>query len=218
MLARAADVPALLPSPGLAVLSRDEQAVLNELAPLWAWQAPAGATADLCQATRAQGLHCFRTSRGTLAQLAQLDRPALLVLRPEQGPPLYARLVSINARRVVLAAGALKYSLPVEMLAILWRGEFTTLWRAPEGYSQLLEPGARGPVVDALARRLASLRNEPLPPPGQVLGGPLAARLSAFQVANGLMTDGIAGPTVFMQLNRLQGLSEPRLQADPVER
>ncbi|OYU73908.1 MAG: hypothetical protein CFE45_36090, partial [Burkholderiales bacterium PBB5] len=168
-LARPADLPPLLPAPGLAVLSRDEQGVLNELAPLWGWQAPTGGAADLCQAMRTQGIHCFRTSRGTLAQLAQLDRPAMLVLRPEQGPPLYARLVSINARRVVLAAGALHYSLPVEMLAILWRGEFTTLWRAPE-------------------------------------------------VANGLMTDGIAGPTVFMQLNRLQGMSEPRLQADPVER
>ena len=218
MLARPVELPPLLPVPGLAALSRDEQGVLNELAPLWDWQAPAAAATDLCQATRAQGIHCFRTSRGTLAQLAQLDRPAMLVLRAEQGPPMYARLVSINARRVVLAAGTTHYSLPVEMLAILWRGEFTTFWRAPEGYAQLLEPGARGQAVDQLARRLASLRNEPLPPPGQVLGGALAARLSAFQVANGLMTDGIAGPTVFMQLNRLQGMSEPRLQADPVER
>ena len=217
-LAGVAELPPLLPTPGLAALSRDEQGVLSELATLWGWQASAGTTADLCQATRAQGIHCFRTSRGTLAQLAQLDRPAMLVLRAEQGPPLFARLVSINARRVVLAAGTTNYSLPVEMLAILWRGEFTTLWRAPEGYSQLLEPGARGLAVDVLARRLATLRNEPLPSPGQVLSGPLAARLSAFQVANGLMTDGIAGPTVFMQLNRLQGMSEPRLQADPAER
>lgn len=218
MLARPAEVPPLLPNPGLAVLSRDEQAVLGELAPLWGWQTPPGGASDLCQATRAEGLHCFRTSRGTLAQLAQLDRPSMLVLRAEQGPPQYARLVSINARRVVLAAGPLNYSLPVEMLAILWRGEFTTLWRAPDGYSQLLEPGARGVAVDVLARRLASLRNEPLPPSGQVLAGALAARLSAFQVANGLMTDGIAGPTVFMQLNRLQGMSEPHLRPDPVER
>ena len=113
----------------------------------------------------------------------------MLVLRAEQGPPQYARLVSINARRVVLAAGPLNYSLPVEMLAILWRGEFTTLWRAPDGYSQLLEPGARGVAVDVLARRLASLRNEPLPPSGQVLAGAVVTdwKLSAEALAENVI-------------------------------
>jgi general secretion pathway protein A len=41
--------------------------------------------------------------------------------------------------------------------------------------------------------------------------------VSTFQRAQGLKPDGIAGPTTFMQLNRVSGVDEPRLStARPV--
>ena len=42
----------------------------------------------------------------------------------------------------------------------------------------------------------------------------LKARVSNFQRAHGLQPDGVAGPTTFMQLNRLSGVDEPRLLVD----
>jgi general secretion pathway protein A len=212
-----ADLPPLLPEPGLAALSHDEGRVWRELAPLWGWQVPA-TTADACQAARLQQLRCYRTSAGTLAQLRQLDRPVMLLLRGDDGLPRHVRLVGISAQGAVLAAGAQRYKLPQDELARLWRGEFATFWRAPEGYTRMLEPGAQGPGVDALAQSLATLRQEPPPPAGQKLAGPLAGRLAGFQLAQGLKPDGIAGPTTFMQLNRAQGVAEPRLSTELPER
>ena len=214
----AAAAPPLLPEPGLAVFPRDEQRAWRDLAPLWGWQLPASAAGDLCQAAQARQLRCFRTSGGTLAQLRRLDRPVLLLLRGDDGPPHLARLLALDGQRAVLAAGAQAYSLSLDELARLWRGEFTTFWRAPDGYTQLLVPGAQGPAVDALAQGLAAAGQQSAPPSGQVLAGELAARLSAFQRAQGLKPDGIAGPTTFMQLNRALGVAEPRLAAVPPER
>jgi len=202
----------------MGAFPRDEQQAWRDLAPLWGWQVPAGASGDLCQDARAQHLRCFRTATGTLAQLRQLDRPATLLLRADDGPPRLARLLALDARRVVLAAGAQTYSLPLDELARVWRGEFTTFWRAPEGYTRLLTPGAQGAVVDLLARGLAAERQQPAPPGGQVLNGTLASQLAVFQRAQGLKPDGIAGPTTFMQLNRALGVAEPRLAAMPPER
>ena len=48
--------------------------------------------------------------------------------------------------------------------------------------------------------------------------GALAEQLAGFQVAQSLRSDGIAGPTTFMQLNRVQGVVEPRLAPVLAER
>ncbi|MBC7727220.1 MAG: hypothetical protein H7242_06335 [Microbacteriaceae bacterium] len=190
----------------------------RDLAPLWGWQVPAAVVGDPCLVARAQQLRCYRTAAGTLVQLRQLDRPVLLVLREGDGPPRFARLLSLGAQRAVLLAGEQRYAVTIDDLARLWRGEFSTFWRVPDGYQRPLEAGAIGPVVDTLARSLALLRGDPPPLPGQVLAGDLASRLAAFQLAQGLKPDGLAGPTTFMQLNRALTVAEPRLAAAALER
>jgi len=209
--------PALDPVQGLAALPQDEPAAWRELAQLWGVRVP-GAGADPCVAARAQQLRCFRTANLTLAQLRQLDRPGLLTLRGPDGQAHLVRLAGLGARQAVLASGQRAWSLPLDDLARLWRGEFATFWRAPEGYAGLLQPGARGPAVDTLAEGLAALGQAPAASAGQALAGPLAAGLASFQRAQGLKPDGIAGPTTFMQLNRARGVTEPRLPADLPER
>lgn len=201
----------LLPSPGPTVFLADEARAWRDLAPLWGWQVPANLAGDPCLGARTQQLRCYRTAAGTLVQLRQLDRPVLLVLHAGDGPPRFARLVSLGVQQAVLAIGEQRFAVSIDELARLWRGEFATLWRLPEGYQRPLEAGAGGPAVDHLAQGLALLRREPPPAPGQVLGGELALRLAGFQLAQGLKPDGLAGPTTFMQLNRALAVDEPRL-------
>ena len=208
----------LLPSPGPAVFGVDEARAWRDLAPLWGWQLPATVAGDPCLGARTQQLRCYRTAAGTLVQLRQLDRPVLLVLHAGDGPPRFARLLSLGAQRAVLAAGEQRYAVSINELARLWRGEFATLWRVPDGYQRPLAAGASGPAVDHLAQGLAVLRREPPPAPGQVLGGDLALRLAGFQLAQGLQPDGLAGPTTFMQLNRALAVVEPRLAPAAPER
>ena len=39
----------------------------------------------------------------------------------------------------------------------------------------------------------------------------LRAKVSAFQIAQGLKPDGLVGPVTLMQLNRAAGVDEPKL-------
>ena len=202
-------LPALAGLRGLA--PRDDAAAWRELAVLWGLDAAAIGGTDPCAMVRALDLRCFRSGGGTLDQLRQLDRPVLLVLRDGEGQTRQLRLVSLGVRQALLASGAATYAVSLDQLARLWRGEFATLWRCPPAYGDPLTPGARGPSVDALARGLAAWRQVAPPAPGQGLSGALADQLAGFQVAQSLRPDGIAGPTTFMQLNRVQGVAEPRL-------
>jgi hypothetical protein len=42
-------------------------------------------------------------------------------------------------------------------------------------------------------------------------GTPLRTQVQAFQVAQGLVPDGVAGPLTLIRLNRAAGIDEPRL-------
>jgi general secretion pathway protein A len=50
-----------------------------------------------------------------------------------------------------------------------------------------------------------------LPPAAAGPGQPLRERIHAFQLAEGLPPDGLAGPMTLMRLNRVAGVDEPRL-------
>jgi general secretion pathway protein A len=205
--AAAAPLPRFDAARDLAALPADEQAAWAALAPAFGLVA---SPAPLCG--HAAPWQCFRTGQASLGLLRTLDRPGLLLLRDAAGgPPRWAVLAGLTATDVVLAAEGRRWRLPLDELAALWRGDFTTLWQSPAGYQRPLAAGATGAATDALAQGLARLRGEPLPAPGQALAGALATRLAGFQLAQGLKPDGVAGPTTFMQLNRALAVAEPRL-------
>jgi len=100
---------------------------------------------------------------------------------------------------------------PLSLLTTAWRGDFTTLWRMPQGYTGSLGEGTRGPLVDQLGARIAAQQGASAPAPSQPYDSTLKARVYAFQLAQGLAPDGVAGPTTLMQLNRTSGVDEPWL-------
>jgi len=184
-----------------------EKDAWRELAPLWKLPAPEG---DPCQAAQKDQVHCFRTNGG-LALIRQLNRPGLLTLRDENDKTTYALLTGLTDQRAMLRAGDVVQTVPLVALAKMWRGDFATFWRAPAGYVSTLSEGSSGPAVNRLAAQLATANGEPAPTEAQKLDAALKSRLNAFQLAQGLKPDGIAGPTTFMLLNRITGVDEPRL-------
>ena len=144
----------------------------------------------------------------TLAQIRQLARPGLLVLQPEGGVPAYALLVGLGEDSATLQLGQARQQVPLATLARLWRGEFATLWRAPEDLPPTASDSAAGNkgLAEWMGRQLKGLPNDD----GQN-ERPLRQRIAAFQLAQGLKPDGVAGPMTLMQLNRVAGIAEPRL-------
>jgi general secretion pathway protein A len=187
--------------------SPDEATAWRTLAQLWQVNLGNG---DPCTQARRQDLVCFRASGG-LSLLVQLDRPALLTLQDEQGRTRHAVLTQLDTRQAWLQVGSETVRTPLSTLSSIWRGDFATLWRAPEGFRNKLTQGQSGPAVDWLATRLAQIDHGPAATTPARLDTALQTRLQAFQMAQGLKPDGVAGATTFMLINRASGVPEPRL-------
>jgi len=170
------------------------------------WGAAEGV--DPCTTGPGDGLACYR-GKGGLAPIRQLDRPALLRLADAEGRSADLLLTGLDPQYATVQAGDKTWRVPLARLAQDWRGEFDTLWRLPPGWSGTDTLVAEaGPRAEWLAARL-----DQADPASQ--GRPLRDRVFAFQLAQGLVPDGLAGPQTLMRLSRAAGVDEPRLAAAP---
>jgi general secretion pathway protein A len=181
-----------------ASLPQDGQAAWRLLAP--AWGLPADA-AEPCADWVSQRIACFRGNTN-LAQVRQLDRPGLLTLADARGRNVYALLTGLGPDHAELRTGDGTATVPLTALAEVWTGEFSTLWRWPQGREGKPAADESGTPPAWLAARLDDAKVGP---------GDLRTRLQTFQRAQGLRADGVAGPLTFMQLNRANGVAEPHL-------
>ena len=191
----------------LARAPRDEHDALRTLAPEWSLRLGDG---DPCALAAEQDVRCFR-AHGGLALLRLLARPGVLALRDAQDRPVYVVLAGLGHDEATLVVGKSPLQVPLSLLTTAWRGDFTTFWRVPAGYSVPLALGSHGALVDAVGAQLAAQQGAAAPAPDHVFDAALRARVAAFQQAQGLTPDGVAGPTTLMQINRASGVAEPWL-------
>ena len=198
----AADLPNRFKS-----LTRNENDAWRELAVEWKLALDDG---DACAAAQRAQVQCFRSPSSNLALIRQLDRPGILMLHDANDRPVYALLTGLTEQSATLRVAGVSQTISLVSLARLWRGDFATLWRSPPGYTGRTVDASSGPVAAWLTTQLAGLRGQP-PTADETGDAAWRARISAFQLAQGLKPDGLAGPTTFMQLNRASGVDEPRL-------
>ena len=186
---------------------RDANAV-HQLAALWHVVLPEG---EPCAVAQKMDLHCYKSNSG-LAELRQLDRPAILTLRDEAGKIFYAIVTGINNSSVTVRNGSNTQTVSLNLLGKYFQGEFMTLWQAPQNFRPSLHPGERGADVDWLAIQLAKINGLKGPDANLAYDPALAKLVRNFQAAQGLRVDGIVGPKTYMLLNRIAGVQEPVLQ------
>ncbi|MEK8049941.1 AAA family ATPase [Ideonella sp. DXS22W] len=208
--APAAPAPAAVPrfdaESDWPALLADEPAAWAALASVWA---PAAGGTALCG--QGSPWQCHRGTQTSLALLRLLDRPGWLTLRDAQGRSARALLLGLDGGQALLGAGPRRWRIDTATLVQLWPGDFATFWQAPPGYEQPLRAGEQGPVVRSLTEALRRVQGAEAPAPTDRLGPRWSRQLLAFQRAQGLAADSVAGPTTFMQLNRALGVAEPRL-------
>ena len=193
------------------MLLSDEDQAWRELARAWKLAPGQG---DACRALLREQVHCFRKPI-SLALIRQLSRPGIVTLDAQSGKPSYALLTALTADSATLRAGDGAQTVTLPALAARWRGDFATLWRAPPGYTGRIGDHEGGPVVGWIAATLATVDGIPASGDRRTLDAALKSRVQAFQLAQGLPADGRPGPMTFMQLNRVAGVEEPRLQTAP---
>lgn len=182
---------------------RQEREAWRELAASWKLELADG---DPCLLAQRQHVQCFKSASSSLALIRQLGRPGIVTLHDDEDQPVYALLTGLDEAGATLRIGGVSRTVSLASLAEIWRGDFSTFWRAPPGYQKTI--GAGAPLAGWLAKRLATLQGAA--PDAQAL----KPRVQAFQLAQGLQADGVAGPVTLMQLNRATGVDEPRLESE----
>jgi general secretion pathway protein A len=193
------------------VLLRDPNEAWRELAQAWK-AAPEGR--DPCKALQKEQLQCFSKNLN-LSLIRELGRPGILTLDAETGAPTYAVLTALGRDSATLRAGGTEQTVTIAALAARWRGEFSTLWRAPPGYDSRATAAPGAETVDWVLARLAAANGAPVPKDKREANAALKPQLRTFQLAHGLTADGHPGPLTYMQLNRAAGVEEPRLRTEP---
>jgi general secretion pathway protein A len=193
------------------VLLRDPNEAWRELAQAWK-AAPEGR--DPCKALQKEQLQCFSKNLN-LSLIRELGRPGILTLDAETGAPTYAVLTALGRDSATLRAGGTEQTVTLAALAARWRGEFSTLWRAPPGYDSRAAAAPGPETVDWVLAKLAAANGAHVPKDKREADAPLRPQLRAFQLAHGLTADGHPGPLTYMQLNRAAGVEEPRLRTEP---
>jgi general secretion pathway protein A len=221
----AASVPVLATSPAEGPLAiqgpddlarafpvrvREEGVAARALAGVWALSLPPG---DPCAMAKREQVLCYRGKALSLPMLRLLDRPGVVALMDAENRPVYGLLVALGKDKASVRVGEVTRSIPLDVFAGLWRGDFLTYWRAPQGYAERVD-FAKGPAALWLGDQLARAAVKDAGSVATDPTVPLPKRVRSFQVAQGLTPDPAVGPLTFMQLNRALGVAEPRLQSE----
>lgn len=191
--------PTLADAVGVPPAASDKLAAFKALYARWRVDYR-GTSDDLaCEHARQAGLRCLLRS-GTWTVVRRLDLPAILALDGRDGVKRYAVVTSLGEDTVTLEIGGRAITLPLREVERAWDGAFIAFWRGPF-VTAPLAPGTRGTGVAWVRQRLAEIDGQP---PGD--GGPevydegLRRRVLAFQHAQQLTADGIAGEETLLRL------------------
>jgi general secretion pathway protein A len=109
----------------------------------------------------------------------------------------------------VIVAGD-RHRVALAQMAPLWSGKYAVLWYAPPGVSNGLAGGSRGPAVSWLRQSLARVQGGNAEGPAS-FDDELVGRVKAFQHAEGMTPDGVAGALTLIRLNLRLDQDLPRL-------
>ena len=204
----------------LAASTATESQTWVALGQLWGLPPPAAGVVNPCEAALAQQVECYRKSPVSLSLIRQLDRPAILTLDASGERQVYALLTGLSLQTATLTIDSTTYRVAVTVLAQAWAGSFATLWRTPANVPDTAVRSRSLTSTVWLGKQLGQLSGDSavLPPASEnqrdQLEAAVGKRISAFQRAQGLPSDSMAGPLTLMQLNRAMGVPEPRLQTE----
>jgi general secretion pathway protein A len=189
----------------------DGDNAFNKLFALWNARYVVGEVAPCMQAQQ-QGLACL-AQRGTLAELLQFNRPAILILRDATGTDHQVVLAALSDDKASLSLGGTLREVPLADLSRAWFGDYVLLWRGGRDEPRPLEPGARGAAVQRLQQNLRASGNAPAQPANGIYDAELMRLVAEFQRQHRLEPDGIADIPTQVMIDSALPTESPRLTA-----
>jgi general secretion pathway protein A len=166
-----------------------------------------------CAQARVQGLICLE-EKGGLDSLRQTNKPAVMTFLDAKGDEYYATLTTLTGETAVFAIADEMRTVSVKEIAQRWSGGYLLLWRAPPGYKGKLKPGSRGPLVTWLSQQLSLAQGRTgTPDHAPIYGNDMVKQVKEFQIAAGLLPDGVAGSKTMILLSNAAGNGGPMLNS-----
>ncbi|HDZ61816.1 MAG TPA: AAA family ATPase [Nitrospirae bacterium] len=177
------------------------------------WKAPyqAESNTPVCEQALANGLSCIE-ERGSLTSLRLLNRPAVLKFFDNSKNEFFVLLISLGEDTAVFMIGTEQRTVAVKDIASKWFGDYTLLWRIPPDHQGDILPNSRGPAVKWLKQQLAAIYKDTADPgKDPVFDNETVNLIKQFQLAQGLVPDGIVGTQTIIRLNTVVDNGIPKL-------
>jgi general secretion pathway protein A len=176
-----------------------------------AWNADYKEDVDPCHQAELLGLRC-RTTRGGLEELRKLNIPAVLYLLDDQGQEFYATLIKLEGESSTFISGTETREVNLDALASQWSGNYTVLLHLPLDARDSILIGTHGVAVQWLSKQLAQVQGRTLETTtASIFDDDLKSHVKQFQLSEGLIPDGTAGPQTLARLSAMTDQSAPRL-------
>jgi general secretion pathway protein A len=190
----------------------------KDLLELWGVNYDPREDPSVCRFAESQALRCIFLSPA-FDDLARLNRPAVLSLFNPRGQNYYATLVSLQNDLAQLKLAGLKHWVRLEDLRLWLDGQVTVIWRRPDAYTGLLQPGGTGTMIAWLDQQLATIQGRaPLGQPPETYDESLIRQVRRFQSSKGLRPDGVVGPRTVIQINTATKEDLPLLERPGAEK
>jgi general secretion pathway protein A len=197
--------------------SADPDTAFHQLLLLWKANYTPG-NLDGCSQAVAQGLRCL-SQRGSLAQLRQLNRPAILMLNDDSGTSYQVVLRQLGDSTAQLQLGDQTLTVNLAELTRYWYGEFVLLWHPVSPEVRDLSAGMHGAPIRQLRALLdhwSGVASTGVA--SDEYDASLVQMVQQFQRANRLQVDGIAGIETQIALDSAVATPDtPLLQVRPVQ-
>jgi general secretion pathway protein A len=181
-------------------VSTDKATAFANLYALWHLDVRPNVTNLGCEYGHQAGLRCVLRA-GTWTVLRRFSLPAILPLRARGGEEQYVVLTDLDGERATLQIGEHRLVVTTVEIERLWDGPFVMIWKPPVAGPIPLAPGMRGRDVLWLRQTLAEIAGQPVSAgASQVYDEDLKRQVAAFQQAESLTPDGIAGEETLVRL------------------
>jgi general secretion pathway protein A len=182
-------------------LKLSESLSFQSLFKRWEIDYKPGNANDACLSADTYGLQCLN-GLSSMKSLINMNRPAVLKLLDKEENSYYVTLITVVADAANIRFGNEDRTVAIKDIKSRWLGEYTLLWRPPADFDMTFPAGHDGPEVNWLRTNMAFINNSSFKEPSsEVYDADLVREVKEFQIAEGLVPDGIVGPQTLILIN-----------------
>lgn len=163
---------------------------------------PLAANTRPCGKNGKSALQCEKVSVHTWTEVADINRPTILIMATPEKFSAYLVLIGLNQEHaLVLNEKSEKVVLPLAQIGDAWTGDIFYLWKKPADFTEPLTLGDSSSTIEWLAQQFAHMDKQNDPLTNDVYNIAFSERIKLFQRTKGIQADGVINQQTLMKVN-----------------